>query len=110
MNPIPEIELDGRRKDRRAVALRVIIAVALCLSVSNLPAAQQKNETALTAAQLEESLDRANALTDKYKTLFRDLTAEENGRLTRPRRVGSCANYSNTSSPGASGCAIRNWL
>jgi hypothetical protein len=77
MNPIPEIELDGRRKAWRAVALRAIIAIALCLAASKPAAAQQKNETSLTTAQLEELLDKASALCEKYKTLFKDLTAEE---------------------------------
>jgi hypothetical protein len=77
MNPIPEIELDGRRKGRRAAAFRAIIAIALCLAASKPAAAQQKNETSLTSAQLEELLDKATALKDKYHALFRDLTAEE---------------------------------
>jgi hypothetical protein len=77
MNPIPEIELDGRRKTWRAVALRAIIAIALCLAASKPAAAQQKNETSLTTAQLEELLDKASVLSEKYKTLFKDLTAEE---------------------------------
>jgi hypothetical protein len=77
MNPIPEIELDGRRKTWRAVALRAFIAIALCLAASKPAAAQQKNETSLTTAQLEELLDKASALSEKYKTLFKDLTAEE---------------------------------
>lgn len=77
MNPIPAIELGRREKDRRAVGLCLIIAIALCLIVSNPTAAQQKSETDLTTAQLEELLDKAGALTDKYKAMFRDLTAEE---------------------------------
>jgi hypothetical protein len=77
MSPIPEIELDGRRKDRRAGASRAIMAIALCIIVSNPAAARQENEAALTAGQLEELLDKASALTDKYEQLFRDLTAEE---------------------------------
>jgi hypothetical protein len=77
MNPIPEIELAGRRKAWRAVALRAIIALALCLAASKPAAAQRKNETSLTTAQLEELLDKASALCDKYRALFRDLTAEE---------------------------------
>src|SRR5215510_4936481 len=77
MNPIPEIELYGRREGWRTVALRVIIAIALCLAASKQTAAQQKNEIALTSAQLEELLGKASALCDKYRALFRDLTAEE---------------------------------
>ena len=77
MNPIPEIELDGRRKAWRAVALRAILAIALSLTVSIPTAAQNKNEMSLTTAQLEELLDKATALKDKYHALFRDLTAEE---------------------------------
>src|SRR5262245_35774092 len=77
MNPIPEIEPDGRRKTWRAAAFRAIIAIALCLAALKPAAAQQKNETSLTTAQLEELLDKATALKDKYHALFRDLTAEE---------------------------------
>jgi hypothetical protein len=61
MNPIPEIELEGRRKTWRAAALHAIIAIALCLAASKPAAAQQKNETSLTTAQLEELLDKASA-------------------------------------------------
>jgi hypothetical protein len=61
----------------RAGALRIIIAIAFCLAISNSTTARQNNETALTAAQLEELLDKASALCDKYRALFRDLTAEE---------------------------------
>ena len=77
MNPIPEIELDGKRKGWRIAAIRAIIAIELCLAVSKPAAAQQKNETPLTTAELEELLGKANALCDKYRALFRDLTAEE---------------------------------
>jgi hypothetical protein len=77
MNPTPIIELGGIRKGRRAGALYAIIAIALCLILSTPAAAWQDNETALTAAQLEELLDKASALKDEYQTRFRDLTAEE---------------------------------
>jgi hypothetical protein len=72
MNPRPEIELEGRRKTRRAVALRAILAIALCLAASKPAAAQQKNETSLTTVQLEGLLDKASALSEKYKTLKSD--------------------------------------
>ncbi|MBO0858528.1 MAG: hypothetical protein J2P21_08705 [Chloracidobacterium sp.] len=39
--------------------------------------AQNNSEPAFTAAQLEALLDKAGELSDKYKTIFRDLTAEE---------------------------------
>jgi hypothetical protein len=77
MNPIPAIELGGMGKDRRTVALCAIMVIALCLIVSNPASAQQKSETTLTTARLEELLDKAGALSDKYQSLFRDLTAEE---------------------------------
>jgi hypothetical protein len=60
-----------------AVGVCSLATVALCLIVSKPTAAQQKSETALTTAQLEDLLDKAGDLSDKYKTLFRDLMAEE---------------------------------
>jgi hypothetical protein len=86
MNPIPENELDGRRKGRRAAAFHAIISIALCLAASKPTAAQQKNETSLTTAQLEELLDKASALSEKYKTLKSDkgfpVEMFLNGRIT----------------------------
>jgi hypothetical protein len=99
MNPTPIIELGGIRKGRRAGALYAIIAITLSLVVSIPTAAQQDNGTALTTAQLEELLDKASALKDKYEALFRDLTAEEKrvlefydkkkGKVVKRRRIVS---------------------
>jgi hypothetical protein len=85
INPMPEIELDElrirlrreREKSWRVAALFAIVAMGLCLLGSSASAAPQNSETAFTPAQLEELLDKASALCDKYRTLFRDLTAEE---------------------------------
>src|SRR5215470_5356465 len=66
-----------RRGLREIVVFYTIIAIALCLVIPNPAAASRQNGTALTSAQIEELLDKASALADKYKELFRDLTAEE---------------------------------
>ncbi|MGH9939348.1 MAG: hypothetical protein ACREAM_24160 [Blastocatellia bacterium] len=67
-----------RRSDlRETVVFYMTIVVGLCLIFSSPAAAQQKSETDFTTAQLEELLDKATALKDKYHALFRDLTAEE---------------------------------
>jgi hypothetical protein len=85
INPKSAIELDelriklcrGGEKSRRAAALLAIVTIALCLIVPIASAAPQNRETTLTTAQLEELLDKATALNEKYLALFRDLTAEE---------------------------------
>src|SRR5215475_10864788 len=59
------------------VFFTTITAIALCLVVPNPAAARQQNGTALTSVQIEELLNKASALSDRYKALFRDLTAEE---------------------------------
>jgi hypothetical protein len=66
----------AHQSDRRCL-WSAVVAIALCLVVSNQTAARQQNGTALTSAQIEELLDKASALSDRYKSLFRDLTAEE---------------------------------
>jgi uncharacterized protein (UPF0248 family) len=53
------------------------IFLAASLINSDEALAQEKRESALAPAQLEELLDKAGALSDKYKAIFRDLTAEE---------------------------------
>ena len=55
----------------------IFIVAGLSLACSNVALAQEKAESTFTPAQLEELLDKASALSDKYKALFRDLTAEE---------------------------------
>src|SRR5262245_46627073 len=62
---------------RRIILARIFLVVGASLSCSDLALGQEKTESTLTPAQLEELLDKASALSDKYKTLFRDLTAEE---------------------------------
>jgi site-specific DNA-adenine methylase len=59
------------------ILARIFLAASMSLTNSNTALAQEKSESAFTLAQLEELLDKATALNEKYLTLFRDLTAEE---------------------------------
>ncbi len=88
----------------------IFLAAGMSLSNSDMALAQEKSELALTSAQLEELLDKASALCDKYRKLFRDLTAEEKrvfelydqktGRIKQQRQtVSDLIVYASTRDP-----------
>jgi hypothetical protein len=82
------------------VLASIVLAAGMSLTNSDTALAQEKSEPAFKPTQLEELLDKAGELSDKYKAIFRDLTAEEKrvfelydektGKIKRQRRtVGS---------------------